>query len=947
MDDSIKEEQEKRQSIRPPVSDFEGIQEYDPSGLTHEGHVTLAAPDAETKAIVPPYELLYDSQSRYSGYDGNLTQANKHRVTRKMTLGNKKSRGPAVLRGSTADSSNGGGFNILALLTKVFNDIDHNGNGHICTQELYDAYGHNPALEEMIKYFDGPDGDTHISFEEWGQGIQNLAKGLPPQKIADLLRFLATERLDSLPPEVACTRHDDYIPGHPKHGPPKFDKITQSSRGIGVDNPSSLGRAKMGINVLQTQGLANATFDDGGLAEEGLMYVAEHLSHGDADALMGDNAAVATQIFDELGGAVNSLAETGGDGGNAAEGAAAAQESGGVFSDLKDLIETMGASGLSSIAEEINNVTSEMKGTVKILASHLQILSSLEFTLEIPWPSIFKNFTLSMAFVNLEMFEIIPAGCIVSPDYYMKFLAAIIFPALAVIVVVVVSSGIAYRMRGTGNAKAARQASDFGYKVFFLLTYLMYPSVSAEVLRIFACDNVGGEPVLRADMRLKCYDDKWTVYSMVAIFALFLYPFGIPAFYFMCLYRARHLFHTEECQAKLGFLFDQYEYDKWYWEIVEMGRKLILTGCIIFFLPGSISQIAFALLVSSCFLTAHVKLQAYLYTDDDLCMSSAMFAATITLFVGILLKAQDDPDAQTGNTEVGKAIMGFLLVAINAMVIVLAIYCAVWVKLLPSLRIFHTKLRTMWDHAREVNNRKKENSGTSKGAPEESDSILAIAEEEALQDALQTRVDVFSVVFEVDEERLRQEKAERLEAQRAKLDKKKKKVDPDDSFQQYWQALPEKHDTVSGQIETEMDRLHHNAIDMQEEAKNDAPAPPVAKQQVTENPIQRAAQAAQTASRDFARGCLPDFSATEGMGLFPGTLSGFDPDFSFEAPVVAGLERPMGAGPTAFPQPGRKQSTPADAPATHQVGINPAFTLQPETTDYWGSQLSSPSNSKK
>lgn len=36
---------------------------------------------------------------------------------------------------------------------------------------------------------------------------------------------------------------------------------------------------------------------------------------------------------------------------------------------------------------------------------------------------------------------------------------------------------------------------------------------------------------------------------------------------------------------------------------------------------------------------------------------------------------------------------------------------------------------------------------------------------------------------------------------------------------QYWQALPEKHDTVSGQIETEMDRLHHNAIDMQEEAK--------------------------------------------------------------------------------------------------------------------------------
>lgn len=35
----------------------------------------------------------------------------------------------------------------------------------------------------------------------------------------------------------------------------------------------------------------------------------------------------------------------------------------------------------------------------------------------------------------------------------------------------------------------------------------------------------------------------------------------------------------------------------------------------------------------------------------------------------------------------------------------------------------------------------------------------------------------------------------------------------------------------------------------------------------TENPIQRAAQAAQTASRDFARGCLPDFSATEATAV--------------------------------------------------------------------------------
>ena len=147
---------------------------------------------------------------------------------------------------------------------------------------------------------------------------------------------------------------------------------------------------------------------------------------------------------------------------------------------------------------------------VKILASHFQILSSLEFTLEIPWPSVFVNFNLSLAFVNLDMFEIVPAGCLVSTNYYLKFIASVTFPAVILVLVMVIAWYLAKHHARKGNAKASNAARDSGWKTFFFITYLIYPSVSAEVLRIFACQRIvsgtGSTYFLRADMRYECGD---------------------------------------------------------------------------------------------------------------------------------------------------------------------------------------------------------------------------------------------------------------------------------------------------------------------------------------------------------------------------------------------------------------------------------------------------------
>jgi hypothetical protein len=361
--------------------------------------------------------------------------------------------------------------------------------------------------------------------------------------------------------------------------------------------------------------------------------------------------------------------------------------------------QNFGLEGLVALSEEFSVLASKLKAPFKILASHLQILSSLEVTLEIPWPDIFTNFTMSLSFINLEMFEILPAGCIATFNFYHKFLGTISFPVMCTAALIVFVKWTMSSVRDRGNTEAARKAKGNGFMAFFLFTYLIYPGVSAEILRMFACEKIAKEMYLTADLTLKCYTSEYTMYFLMALGAVLVYPIGIPLFYGVILFQRRHKFHLEETQYTYGFLYDQYEYDKWYYEIVELLRKLALTGTVTFFFEGSISQISTALLISCIFLMIHIHLQAYYYNDDDTLQLAAMGTATMTLFGGILLRASEDSECAAsqaqGQTEVGTEFMGFLLVAIQVLVIAISFYCVIFKKLVPQFREFSHRLKKM------------------------------------------------------------------------------------------------------------------------------------------------------------------------------------------------------------------------------------------------------------
>jgi hypothetical protein len=135
----------------------------------------------------------------------------------------------------------------------------------------------------------------------------------------------------------------------------------------------------------------------------------------------------------------------------------------------------------------------------------------------------------------------------------------------------------------------------------------------------------------------------YSQYRMMAFVAVLLWPVGTPLVMLLALY-IRVLRIRTRGQKKgiptvdLGILIDDYRAEHWYWEVLEccesmshchMGpvssvifslnvdRKLLLTGVILFCWPGSIEQIAFGLIITILCLCLYAKFELYVDSENS------------------------------------------------------------------------------------------------------------------------------------------------------------------------------------------------------------------------------------------------------------------------------------------------------------------------------------------
>ena len=133
----------------------------------------------------------------------------------------------------------------------------------------------------------------------------------------------------------------------------------------------------------------------------------------------------------------------------------------------------------------------------------------------------------------------------------------------------------------------------------------IFPLICNRIFEVFACEKFdNGQRLLRADYSIDCDSEKHKNYERLAGVMIAVYPIGVLVLFYSAMrpYAAELsdvvARESKSAQSKhLAFFSMDYKGKYWYWELIELARKLVLNGFVVLCNQGTILQLTIALVV--------------------------------------------------------------------------------------------------------------------------------------------------------------------------------------------------------------------------------------------------------------------------------------------------------------------------------------------------------------
>jgi len=174
---------------------------------------------------------------------------------------------------------------------------------------------------------------------------------------------------------------------------------------------------------------------------------------------------------------------------------------------------------------------------LKILTSFYQIASSLPSTLQIQFPSVYGNFSGTIARIfNVEAFHLMSIGCLYQGNFHSNLLMTTISPLLLAALLFLVTQ-IQCAAISDNGAKQALKSSRFS--TFLGLSYLVFASASTMAFTTFLCTQYGDDETyyLIADRSIDYNSKTHEAYEKYAFAMIAVYPIGTTSMYYLLLRR--------------------------------------------------------------------------------------------------------------------------------------------------------------------------------------------------------------------------------------------------------------------------------------------------------------------------------------------------------------------------------------------------------------------------
>jgi hypothetical protein len=227
-------------------------------------------------------------------------------------------------------------------------------------------------------------------------------------------------------------------------------------------------------------------------------------------------------------------------------------------------------------------------------------------------------------------------------------------------------------------------------KFFNIVAFVMYPTLCSKIFVVFKCDLVGDERYFSMDYSKRCFADDlaWNLYAVIAGIMVLVYVCGIPLAVAVLLYKGhrRNVLYATNSSGDVvtaymeknkyvehrsvaemyGDIYEQYTPQAWYFEILVMIYKMLLTGGLILIREGTSIQIVFGIVVAFTWTGIIAFLKPYaVKTESHLAMISAG-QVFLTMLVGLALKT----DMEASQWQ----FIGYAMVLLNMCTLAFAIF---------------------------------------------------------------------------------------------------------------------------------------------------------------------------------------------------------------------------------------------------------------------------------
>ena len=329
---------------------------------------------------------------------------------------------------------------------------------------------------------------------------------------------------------------------------------------------------------------------------------------------------------------------------------------------------------------------------LKIVVGFYQVTYGLlEAFNYIKWPPSLSAISRIATIVQLNVLQFAPIHC-VSPILKMDAfdnMKAMMGVNMGVIVISFVvymlwKIHISRRMNldQEGKVKVLSQAKEVVYRITFFVLFVTYLSTCSRIARTLPlashklCNDLKETiciEYLKADYSIKCQGPEYDK-DVIVSYCFIVYVVTLPTVAFVMLWRinrrqTNHQMHTGELNAGLRFLYEQYNANNWYWELVEIIRKLILTSGLILIGGESRSYIVLACIVSGTFATAFAHRHPILDKFENNLQLTSLLVTFVNLGIGAVSKIPSENIPNDVDQYVDEVVFTVLIVAANVLVI--------------------------------------------------------------------------------------------------------------------------------------------------------------------------------------------------------------------------------------------------------------------------------------